>query len=325
MASVQDAYVGVGEEGAYGTPIAPTKFYEFLSEGLRGTYERIESEAHRAGARVLRSDRFQPVPKGAEGDLKLEVLNKGFGLWLKHMLGTVTTSGAGPTYTHTAKIGDLAGKSLTVQAGRVDAAGTLHPFTYEGGKVKSWELANAVDSTLTLNLDLDFEAEKIGAGAGAYAVAVPTYPTDAFLLTFTGGSVSIGGTDFKVSDITIKGDNNLKIDRWFLGNTKKEPKTEGLVEITFELTGEFEGLTHLNRVSSLTSAGAHAEIIAQWASPVAGHSLAVTLAAARFDDGPVNSDGAKLVEHKLTGKAMFDVSDSGEAISAVYTTSDATP
>lgn len=311
MASVHDQFVGLANESTYGTLVAPASFYEFQSEGVSGKYERIESESVRAGAKVLRTDRWAPNPKGAEGDLKLEVLDKGFDVLLKHMLGTEAagTPSAG-FQTNTYTLGSLAGKSLSTQIARVDNAGNLIPFHYKGGKVKGWELSNAVDGILNLSLDMDYATEIVGAGAGAQALATPTYPTGSQLFTFVGGAVTVGGTEFAVSDASIKAENNLKTDRFFLrgsggATTKKEPLEEGLREYSFELKGEFEGVTHYNRVAAATNAGATAAIVLTWDSPQAGQLL-VTLPFGRFDEGPVNADGMKIVELNLSGKALTD-------------------
>lgn len=325
MSSVHDSFVGVAEEVTWGTPVAPSRFYEFTGESITGKYERIESDALRAGTRVQRTDRWQPNPKGAEGDLKVEVLDKGFGIVLKHMLGTValgTPVGGFTVQTHT--IGTLLGKGLTCQVGRVDSAGVLTPWTYEGGKVASWELSNQVDGVLELSVSLDFEAEKAGAGAGAYALAVPTYPADAQLFTFVGGSVTVDATEFAVSDVSVKGDNSLKTDRYFLRTSpnqtnKKEQLEEGMRKYDLELKGEFDGLTHYNRVASATAAGALAEVVLTWDAP-SGAQLKVTCANVRFDEMPVNADGAKIVEAALKGVALHD--GTAEPIKVEYKSAD---
>lgn len=310
MASVHDQFVGLGEEVTYGTLIAPTKFYEFATESINGKYDRIESAAVRAGTRALRTDRWTPNPKGADGALKLEVLDKGFDTILKHILGK-ETAGTPVTgfQTNTYELGSLAGKSLSVQVGRVDNTGTLTPFHYRGGKLKSWELANAVDGILSLNLDTDFAAEIIGAGTGPQALAVPNYITGSQLFTFVGGVANVGGVDFAVSDVSIKGDNGLKIDRYALrgvnGTSKREPLEEGLRAYTFDLKAEFEGVTHINRAAAAVAASAQAVVILTWDSPQGGE-LKVTMPFARFDDGPVNADGLKVIEQSLTGKALTD-------------------
>lgn len=326
MATVHDSFVGIGEEASWATAIAPTKFFEFTGESIAAKYERIESEALRAGSKVLRTDRFQPNPKGAEGDLKLEVLSKGFGVLFKHMfgngaLGTVT--GGFTPQTHT--IGTLQGKGLTCQVGRVDALGALTPFTYSGGKVTAWELTNAVDGVLELSVSLDFATEKAGAGTGATALAVPTYVTGSELFTFTGGAVTVASTEFAVTDVSVKGDNGVKTDRYFLrtgvnSTIKKEQLEEGMRSYEVELKGEFEGLTHYNRVASATAAGALAAVVLTWDSP-SGAQVKVTVPNLRFDEMPLNADGAKIVEAALKGVALDD--GTAGAIKLEYKSQDA--
>ncbi|MCG5459623.1 phage tail tube protein [Micromonospora sp. PSH03] len=312
----------MAEEVTYGTGVAPARFVELVNESFAGSYERIESEAFRAGQRVMHRDRFQPNPKGAEGSVKLEGLDSGLGLLLKHSMGAVASGAVSGGFTpHTFTVGDLKGKSLTVQVGRVDNSGTLHPFTYEGGKVTDWELSNAVDGVLEASFDLDFKSEKIGAGAGAYAVATPTYSTTGQLFTFVGGSVTLGGTAFPVSDLSVKAANNLKTDRWSTVG-KREPLEEGNREYTVDLKGEFEGLTHSNRVASAIASGTIATLEFLWASPQGGE-LRVSMGAVRFDGDGTNFDGAKVMEQSLKGVALWDGTTS--PVTIVYKTKDATP
>ncbi|MER7445048.1 phage tail tube protein [Micromonospora avicenniae] len=322
MASIHDSYLGIAEEADYGTAVAPARFLEMISETLAGRYERINSEAYRAGQRVLHKDRFAPNPKGASGSIRLEGQDRSIGLLLKHMFGAVTSGAPADGFTaHTFTVGDLAGKSLTVQVGRVDNTGTLHPFTYEGGKVTTWELTNAVDGVLNLNVDLDFAAEHIGPGPGAYAVASPVYADGSQLFTFVGGTVDVNGAPFGVSSVSIKGDNKLASERW-ASTGKREPLEEGMREYTFELAGEFEGLAHANRVAALLAAGTLISLSLTWASPQGGE-LAVSIPFARVDAGAPNFDGAKIIEQGVSGLVVWD--GTASPVEAVYTSPDETP
>jgi hypothetical protein len=308
VSTIFDQYVGAVDETVYGTAVAPAKFFEFQSEGIEGKYERIESESIRAGSKTLRSDRFVTNAKGAEGDLKLEVLSAGFDLWLKHMLGNVVAGApSGGFTTYTATVGDINGKSFTAQVGRVSNKGVMTPFTYEGGKVKSWELANAVDELLTLSLDMDFEKETIGAGTGAYAQATPTYIANTKLLSFNSASVLVGGTAFECSDFSLKGDNGLKTDRYFIrtGGQKSEPLEESLRKYEFSLKGEFTDTTQINRVASATAAGALAVISVTWDGPDASQ-LKVDIPFARFDEGPITAGGFEVLAQELSGVCLTD-------------------
>ncbi len=318
MSGSVDAQVGVIKEVTYGTALAVTRFFEFVKEGVSGKYERIESDAIRTGRRVLHKDRFQVNPKGAEGDLNIEVVTKQFAFWLEHMLGTVATTGPVETsvYTHTGTVGDLFGKSFTMQVGRVDSAGVVNPFTYSGGKVANWELSNDVDGILQFSAGLDFAVENVTA-AGVYALATQTLPTNSHLMTFVGGEITVAATQVPVTKCSVKGDNGLKTDRYFVrkSTAKKEPKEEGQRKYDFSLTAEFDGFAQYNRVISATNAGALAALVLYWDGPVLAGStlfprLTVSIPLARFDEAPINVDGATVIEQTITGKAVDDAAAS---------------
>lgn len=308
MATIFDQYIGVVDESVYGTAVAPAKFFEFTDEGIEGKYERIDSEGIRASSRVLRSDRFAVNPKGAEGDVKMEVLSTGFDFWLKHMFGGLSSGApAGGFITHTATLGDLNGKSFTAQVGRVDNTGTLTPFTYQGGKVKEWELTNAVDELLKLSVTCDFAKETIGAGSGAYAAATPTYVANTKLFSFAGGTVTVGGSAFQINDFSLKASNGLKDDRYFIRNTgmKSEPLESDLRKYEWAIKGEFGGVTQINRVAAAIASGAVADITVLWDGPD-NSQFKVQMPFARFDEGPVSVGGFDVVSQDLAGIALTD-------------------
>lgn len=323
--TLHDQLLGCAEESTYNTGIAPSRFFEFESESLTGKYMRIEAKGVRAGQRVQRTDRWAPNPKGADGTLKLEVLDSGFGLLFKHMLGAFaagTATGGFTPYTFT--MGPLTGLSTTWQVARYSTDGALTPYTYTGGKVHNWELQAAVDQVLNLSLSLDFAAEKIGAGTGAFALATPTYPSTAQVFTYIGGTATVGGTSFAVHDAMVKGDSKLKVDRYFMQNQglKKEPLEQGLRAITWELKGEYDSVAQYNRVAAATNAGAMAAIVLNFSTPQGG-ALSVSIPNARFDAGAPHAETSKIPEVTFTGAALDD--GTAQPISIVYTTADVAP
>lgn len=329
MASVLDAQLGFADESTYGTAVPVDRFFEFNSFTVKSDNARIESAGLRSGSRVLRSDRWVPNPKGAAGDVTMEVLDKSFGFFLKHMLGTVDVGAPADGLTpFTATVGNLNGKSFTAQVGRPGADGTVYPFTYEGGKVASWELSNDVDGLLMLSLSTDF-AREVTTGSGAYALQATDYPTNAHLLSFVGGEITVGGVAVPVKNCSVRMDNGLKTDRHFIRGTgsKKEPLENAVRNIEYTLNVEFDGMTHVNRVKSATVAGALAEIVLRWEGPVAPGgtfpSLTVTLPAGRFDGDVPEVGGPGVIEHDLSGKALADPTNG--AIEVVYNSVDTTP
>lgn len=326
MSSLQ-TQLGMADESTYGTIVTPTKFFEFNSENVQAVRGRVESAGMRSGSRALRSDRFVPTDGGAAGPVAFEVLSKGFGIWLKHALGAIATSG--PTdsmYTHTATVADLLGKFFTMQINRpFHPSGTNQPFTYSGGKIASFELANAVDGLLMFTPVYDFAAESTATG-----LASASYPATTQPLSWAGGVVSVGGSNLDVTDFKVTVDNGLKLDRHYLrGNTqKKEPVEAAWRQISWELTCDFVDLTQYNRFVSATAAGALAQIIGTWTGPVLGGvstypSLTCTMPACRFDGDTPNVSDPGPLSTKLKGKALFDGTNS--PITLAYATADATP
>jgi hypothetical protein len=326
--SALDFQLGAADETTYATAVTPARFFDTYRnpDGINAEWERLESQGMRPGQRTARSDRFAVYPKGASGDLEVEVLTKGFGFWLKHMLGAVaTTAGAvGEVNTHTATMGDLQGKSFTAQIGRpFNPSGVVQPFTYPGGKVTSWELANSVEELLVCTLSCDFQTEET-----ATALAVASYPSGANSLSWAGGAVTVGGTAFEASEISVSVNNSMDVDRRFLRSTalKREP-IEGMREVEFSMTAAFDSLAQRNRVASATAAGALAEIVATWTGPVQEGAtttplLRVRIPAGRFDGFSV-SGGPDPMTQELTGRGVWN--GTASPVTLEYLSLDATP
>lgn len=320
------AQLGVKDEVTWGTGVVVDRFFEFLDESMALQNPRIEGAGIRAGARAQRSDRWAVNRKGAAGTVNMEVLTKGFGWWLKHLLGTV---GSGvltdATYTHTGTVGSLLGDSFTLQVGKPDAADVVRPYTYTGCKVPSWQLKCDVDGIAILSVNVDAKDEST-----ATALATASYTTGAELLTFAGGLMNVGGVPVDISSVSISVDNSLKVDRYFQRRSglKKEQLENGFRQVTAEVTLEWESMAHYNRFASLTAAGAVAAVDVGWRGPtLAGATtypeLKATLAAARFDGNTPTVNSPDLVPETIVLKGLFDGTNG--PIKLDYVTTDATP
>jgi hypothetical protein len=316
----------IGAESTYGTGVTPTVGLEFDSEGFEETYGRTEGDPLRPGGYTLRSDRFTPYPDGAAGPLALGVLSKGFGLLFKHALGAISTGSlTDSTYTHTATMGPLYGKSLTVQVGRpLHPSGTVQPFTFAGGKITEWELANSVDERLMFTPTFDFQS-----ATTATALATASYPTSMEELTWAGGVITIGGSSFDITEITISGNNGMNTDRKQIrGSTLKKEPTSHRREVTYSMTADFNSTAQRDRAVAATRAGALAAITATWTAPtLAGTTtypaLVVTIPAARFDTFSATAGGPDGITQSFGGAARYDGTNS--PITFAYTTTDSTP
>lgn len=322
--------LGVVDEVTYGTAVAVTKFFEILSEDVRGEFPKITSEAL-GSAFVVRSDRFAVNPKGATGNVSMEVLTKGFGFWLKHMLGDVQTSGPAEVnaYTHTGTMANLKGDFFTMQIGKPDNDGVKHPFTYSGCKVTEFEFSNSVDGILQCSIGVDAQKETT-TGGGAFALAVQSLPVGAELFTYAGGTISIGGAPRDVYECSVSVSNNLRTDAYVIrkGSGKKEPYENGKREVQWSVTVPFVGLSDYNKIAAATAAGAMTELTLRWEGPtLLGStiypSLEIIIPVARFDEGVPSVEGEEALELELTGIGMYNGTDSPVTIE--YVSADVTP
>lgn len=329
---------GIGKEVTYGTAVAITDSFEIMSEDFTGKYERTNAEAL-SGSYVMRADRFSVNRKGAEGSVTLEPLTRGFGSWLAFMMGQVASTGPVETaaYTHTGTINNLTGKNLTVQVLRADETGTLRPWTYEGGKVTNYEFSNSVDQTLRCTIGLDFELESnpdapAGVYAGTALTALAASPTGSNVFVWDQGTVTVGGTPYDISEITIGVDNSLNVDRYFIrqGATKREPVQDGKREITWSFTTTYADNNFWEKVSSATAAGSYAAIQAKWVglTSIPGTTtplypcITIDIPVARFDEGGPNVDGDGMLEQSFSGVGLYDGTNS--PITVTYKSQDAT-
>jgi hypothetical protein len=310
-----DFQLGMIDEVTYGTPLVVTRFFEYNepSTPIQVAVARTRGNPLRAGTRFRRGDRTVPYFDRGSGTISLDVMDKGFGVWLKHLLGSVTTTGSGP-YLHTATEGALNGKSFTAQFNYpLNPSGTNQAFTFAGGKVNSWTLSNSVDGMLVAELECDFNS-----ATTATALATASYPATMTNLSWAGGVISVGGTAVDIKEFSLEVNNNLDVDRRFIrGNTARKEPTTGQAELTFSLEAEFDTLTQYNRFVSTTLAGLQTAIVATWTSGAS--SLAATIPLAEFDELEFAGElGA--VNQVLTGSAG---SGAASVATIVYTSTDA--
>jgi hypothetical protein len=287
----------------------------------------------------MRADRFSVNRKGAEGSVTLEPLTRGFASWLAYMLGQVASTGPVETaaYTHTGTINNLTGKNLTVQVLRPDETDTLKPWTYEGGKVTSFEFSNSVDQTLRCTIGMDFELESnpdspSAPYTGTVLTALAPSPAGSSIFVWDQGTIKVAGTAYDISEITIGVDNALNADRYFIrqGASKKEPIQDGKREITWSFTTTYADNNFWEKVSSATVAGSYATLQAKWIGLIAipgtttpiFPSITIDIPVARFDEGGPNVDGDGMLEQTFSGVGLYDGTTS--PITVTYVSQDAT-
>lgn len=277
--------VGSGISGQYGfaqevtvgtATVAGMRFLEADGDGLKQTKKTVQGKGLHAGGLYLRTGRRAYTTREATGDVTMDVTTNGFGLIFQHMLGsfgslfTNTQVGVTPAWTQVHRPGSLKGKALTIQKGAPTNAAVVEPITYTGCKITDWELSCKVDDLVKLKLTVD-SMDELSADSASWpqgvagpALAVASY-LNSRVLHFAEGHIYHGGTVVvsgggvasittpveltTVSEVTLKGSNKMKTDRWFLGSggRKKEPIENDFREISGSFTAEFEDRTMYNK------------------------------------------------------------------------------
>jgi hypothetical protein len=184
---------------------------------------------------------------------------------------------------------------------------------------------------------MDFELESnpdapAGNYLGTALLALPTAPTGANVFVWDQGTITVAGTPYDISEITIGVDNALNVDRYFIrqGASKREPVQDGKREVTWSFTTPYADNTFWEKVSSATAAGSFASIEARWVglTAIPGTStplypeICITIPVARFDEGGPTVDGDGMLEQSFSGVGLFNGTDS--AVTIRYRSQDAT-
>lgn len=208
-----DAQIGFAEEDEFGKRKAPTRFYP-VYDTVAPNYEpeRLESESVIAGSDVIGSDQWNGGPIKVGTDLGFELMQDFSMLLLKHMLGSVSTSGSGP-YTHEFTPGAIDDLSLCIQGGLPPVLGAaVIPVEMVGCKFTDWEVACQAGKIATVGLtvvarDALYGTRQVTDGVTTNTDATVTSASAAFTQAdkgklITGTGIPTGTTILSVTNST---------------------------------------------------------------------------------------------------------------------------
>lgn len=317
-----DFQLGFKKESVFATAVTVDRFAEYGGDvaPIVGQAGRTEGNPLRVGSRARRAARVVPYFDHAEGTIPLDLMDKGFGFWLEHLLPSVATTGSEAPYTHTATEGGSSasvGKSFTAQLNYpLHPAGTNQALTFAGGKIPKWTLHCSVDEMLTLDADMWFASQATGT-----SLASASYPSGMSNFAWVHGVITIGGSAVDLTEFSLEVDQGMKLDRAAIrGNAAKKEPTPGVLGITWSATADWDSLTQFNRVHATDVDDISAAIVATFTN---GDAIIVaTIPAARFDTLSFSGDTGSL-QQEIGGVGEYDGTNS--PIVLAYTTADATP
>jgi hypothetical protein len=225
---------------------------------------------------------------------------------------------SGPTdscYSHVGTVGSVKGNSFSAQINRpFNDSETDQPFSYEGGKVASWEFTAAVGEDPKLRMTWDFEDEKTDT-----ALASVTYTSGLEMLSWAHPSTgfTIAGSAVPITKFSLKCDMGLKLDRRYMRGSalKKEPIAAQFREFDWEVECDFDSLTQYNRFKAATNAAQYAALtFGIYAPTLAGVSTypswSWTIPKGRFDQDDIENSGTDPSMQTLGGKVRYNGSNS---------------
>lgn len=198
----------IQDEATFGVtnPSPDAQQLYFLSEGL--TQKRALNKSN-----VIRANRNAVKPtrdvKDVGGNIATE-LSPFMGTPLKHLLGTVVTTGAGANKTHTYKVGSLP-VGLTIEKGFTDIS---QFFLYNGCKVGKGSLEFNRSGVVPFSLDFMGKKRTVsGASFDSTATDLGHLAWDMFEASIEEGGASIA----TVTKVTMDIENDLDGDSYVIG------------------------------------------------------------------------------------------------------------
>ena len=323
MSSILDQVVTVGIEGSFNTAQTSTvRSFEAKADTFTREVEYLQSIGFRRDLQTVRSDRDDTISLGASGSIECDLLTKGQGLLLQHVLGTTsgpTQNGSTTAYKSTFSSDDTGPTgSYTIQLSRTDSGGTLRPYTYTGCTATGFNISQELGSNLSMTIDFDAANEETSTGE-----ATPSYPSGAVPFPYTQAVVAFDGSaTTNLTSFSLDGDLSMKTDRKFLAGsaTKAQPKRSGVPSYTGTMSAEFASLTDYERfvngtTFSINASWTGATIESPWA-----YEFVVSIPVAKLTGStPVASlDDLSQIE------MPFQVLDGGSsaAVTFFYTSTD---
>lgn len=308
------ASLGVVAETTYGTYVAPTRFFAPKSFQVKKVQNVVPVSGVAAGRPAPPDEVVTTV--GATGQLQVDVLRKDFGVLLAHLMGSSSTpvqQGATAAYLQTHVFGDNLGKSLTLQGGFPNTAGTVVPKSVTGAKITQGQFSCSVDGLVEATFDFDGKTytEAQGLSAPSFTASNPPFHFGemSVKLGTYGSEASVQGV--RTANLTIS--RPMAVDRFYAGNqgAKSEPVWNDFAAISGTL--EIDNVTPADfndRFTGHTSTS----MIVEWVGATAIAStffptLRFTMPRVYFGDGVGEVSGPDLIKASVPFSAFYDVTN----------------
>jgi hypothetical protein len=300
QAAGANARIMVDVETAFGTTPSSTNglVLPFISEGISAKRALTRTNIIR-----LTRDLTKPTrgSKDIGGNINTE-LNPYMGTLLKHLLGACT-SGAGPPYTHTIKVGALP-VSLCLEKAFLDLAIPEY-FLYNGVRINKGSFE--INSDGYVGFNLDFLGKKRTIGTSSFDAT----PTDLGHVPFESFEASIkegGGAIATVTKIAFDVSNDLDGGNYVIGGLgERRAIPEGKCAVAGILTALFEEVVLYGKAVAFTESSIEITLSRGTGAGGAGNeSLVITIPEVVYEEKDPIISGPKGIVVEMPFTAFYD-------------------
>jgi hypothetical protein len=285
-------HIGLAFETAYGTPSAPVVWIPYTSVKTEDDIKKVVDDGKRA---VLSKD-FAVYNATQSGKVDIDFLAypETLGYFLKAILGQDTVTGVAAPYTHTFKVVNTLGTSMTLQ--NFDGNDERQ---YAGSVIEEIQLKFDAETAITVTTKFMTQLGKV------VTQTEPTFNVSNPFMGYTLAAKLNGVANANVvgGEITIKRETKLL---FMAANTKDPSKfSHARIEIDGKLTFDIEDATEY----TLFTAGTQVPIDLNFTLD-ANHSLDVSFG--NVDISKATKDETQeFVRVDLSFKSLFNATDAG--------------
>lgn len=292
---------GLAPEVAYGTFVAPTRFYEVTSAAVAKVKNTAQWDGLAAGRLTNRADGRVVVTRAGTAAIKdLVVVNRDMGLLLNLIMGGVVTpvnlTGA---FQFDMPLVDSHGNTASCQSGVPLIGGTVVAQSALGCKVTSAEFSCDVNDLLMVNVDMDARDVVEAQPLAAASFGSPRKPFHFGEMAVKIGSTVAGAAAAAgVRKMSFKVERGLKTDQFYANGSgvKDEPTTNAKVKITGSLDVDYKvAADFADRFRDDTQFALVWEFVGATITGALKDTFRVTIPAAFLDDGTPAVDGPDVV------------------------------
>ena len=238
------AVIGLGEESTRGTAVSRTNWRPLISTDLTRTIEKVPRPSLRVGAAGAMRRAFYVQQDLAGGAFSLECTYENVGLLIKHIMGTVATTGSGP-YTHTYTFADDVPTGLTIE--NVRGTGTSEVF--EGCRVNTATLAVSAGGVMTMDCEVIAETSAARGSAGSASFGSGDTP----VLHSHATTLSFNGATYDLIDMSLTVNNALAVRQHLGSAVTAKPLRSDFQSIEMSVTVEVEDQLYADFISDVES------------------------------------------------------------------------